>query len=80
MKFQAFHMNPGEKLKKKDVNNDLSNFMTVFPTPQWMTSCMDGPYEYVSQKKTSDTNFRKNFGMYKSIYKLFKLVLYNQCF
>ena len=32
MKFQAFHVNPGEKLKKKDVNNDLSNFMSVFPT------------------------------------------------
>ena len=31
MKFQAFYMNSGEKLKKKDVNNDLSNFMTVFP-------------------------------------------------
>ena len=31
MKFQAFHVNPGEKLKKKDVNNDLSNFMSVFP-------------------------------------------------
>ena len=25
-------MNPGEKLKKKDVKNDLSNFMSVFPT------------------------------------------------
>ena len=25
-------MNPGEKLKKKDVNNDLSHFMSVFPT------------------------------------------------
>ena len=33
MKFQAFDVNPGEKLKKKDVNNDLSNFMSVFPTP-----------------------------------------------
>ena len=32
MKFQAFHVNPGKKLKKKDVNNDLSNFMSVFPT------------------------------------------------
>ena len=31
MKFQAFHVNPGEKLKKKDVNNNLSNFMSVFP-------------------------------------------------
>ena len=31
MKFQAFHVNPGEKLKKKDVNNDLSNFMSDFP-------------------------------------------------
>ena len=26
------NVNPGEKLKKKDVNNDLSNFMSVFPT------------------------------------------------
>ena len=34
MKFQAFHVNPGEKLKKKDVNNDLSNFMSVFPSMQ----------------------------------------------
>ena len=33
MKFQAFHVNPGEKLKEEDVNNDLSNFMSVFPTP-----------------------------------------------
>ena len=32
MKFQAFHVNSGEKLKKKDVNNNLSHFMTVFPT------------------------------------------------
>ena len=32
MKFQAFHVNPGEKLKIKDDNNDLSNFMSVFPT------------------------------------------------
>ena len=31
MKFQTFHVNPDEKLKKKDVNNDLSNFMSVFP-------------------------------------------------
>ena len=36
MKFQAFHVNPGEKLKKKDVNNDLSNFMSVFPTMQYV--------------------------------------------
>ena len=32
MKFQAVHVNPGEKLKKKYVTNDLSNFMSVFPT------------------------------------------------
>ena len=31
MRFQALHVNPGEKLKKKDVNNDLSNFRSVFP-------------------------------------------------
>ena len=36
MKFQAFHVNPGEKLKKKDVNNDLSNFMSVFPNIQYL--------------------------------------------
>ena len=35
MKFQAFHVNPGEKLKKKDVYNDLSNFMSVFPNLQY---------------------------------------------
>ena len=34
MKFQAFHVNSGEKLKEKDVNNDLSNFMSVFPTTE----------------------------------------------
>ena len=41
MKFQAFHVNPGEKLKKKDVNNDLSNFMSVFPNakPLFRESC-----------------------------------------
>ena len=32
MNFQVFHVNPGKKLKKKDVNNDLSHFMSVFPT------------------------------------------------
>ena len=31
MIFQVFHVNPGKKLKKKDVNNDLSHFMSVFP-------------------------------------------------
>ena len=36
MKFQAFHVNPGEKLKKKDVNNDLSHFMSVFPNVHHM--------------------------------------------
>ena len=32
MNFQVFHVNPGKKLKKKDVNNDLSHFMPVFPS------------------------------------------------
>ena len=32
MNFQVFHVNPGKKLKKKDVNNDLSHFMSVFPS------------------------------------------------
>ena len=31
MNFQVFHVNPGKKLKKKDVNNNLSHFMSVFP-------------------------------------------------
>ena len=39
MKFQAFHVNPGEKLKKKDVNNDLSHSMSVFPTVKDKISC-----------------------------------------
>ena len=34
MNFQVFHVNPGKKLKKKDVNNNLSHFMTVFPSLQ----------------------------------------------
>jgi len=38
MKFQAFHVNPGEKLKKKDVNNDLSNFMSVFPIQYYLVA------------------------------------------
>ena len=32
MNFQVFHVNPGKKLKKNDVNNNLSHFMSVFPT------------------------------------------------
>ena len=31
MNFQVFHVNPGKKLKKKDVNNNFSHFMLVFP-------------------------------------------------
>ena len=45
MKFQAFHVNPGEKLKKKDVNNDLSNFMSVFPSRQYTR----GHFQLLSQ-------------------------------
>ena len=51
MKFQAFHVNPGEKLKKKDVNNNLSNFMSVFPTVGRVVEC---------RKKLSKC-FRGNF-------------------
>ena len=35
MNFQVFHVNPGKKLKKKDVNNNLSHFMSVFPSVQY---------------------------------------------
>ena len=42
MKFQAFHVNPGEKLKKKDVNNNLSHFMSVFPTAEYGTMYIIG--------------------------------------
>ena len=31
MKFQVFHMNPGEKLMKKDDNNELIRFLINFP-------------------------------------------------
>ena len=34
MNFQVFHVNWGKKLKKKDVNNDLSHFMSVFPNDE----------------------------------------------
>ena len=55
MKFQAFHVNPGEKLKKKDVNNDLSNFMSVFPN--------DDDATCVSEKL--DT---KSFGQFSKVH------------
>ena len=32
MKFQVFHVNPGEKLMKKDDNNELIRFLINFPT------------------------------------------------
>ena len=50
MKFQAFHVNPGEKLKKKDVNNDLSNFMSVFPIVGIYN------FEYFEYKKLHETH------------------------
>ena len=50
MKFQAFHVNPGEKLKKKDVNNDLSNFMSVFPNAQPTDLLYDGKKKPIRQK------------------------------
>ena len=31
MKFQVFHVNPGEKLMKKDDNNKLSHSLINFP-------------------------------------------------
>ena len=37
MNFQVFHVNPGKKQKKKDVNNDLSHFMLVFPNGNSIT-------------------------------------------
>ena len=42
MKFQAFHVNPGEKLKKKVVNNNLSNFMSVFPNMEYQKQHLRG--------------------------------------
>ena len=39
MNFQVFHVNPGKKLKKKDVNNDLSHFMSVFPIEKSSNFC-----------------------------------------
>ena len=42
MNFQVFHVNPGKKLKKKDVNNNLSHFMSVFPTALYHVSNSQG--------------------------------------
>ena len=39
MKFQVFHVNPREKLKKKDDNNDLSHFFIIFPIVSASTPC-----------------------------------------
>ena len=72
MKFQAFHVNPGEKLKKKDVNNDLSNFMSVFPTTYivqeilWTQFCrflFNAFYNFLEQLRvpTTTTIYSDNF-------------------
>ena len=54
MNFQVFHVNPGKKLKKKDVNNDLSHFMSVFPNPHVFfkilaLACQNLPISYDSE-------------------------------
>ena len=68
MKFQAFHVNPGEKLKKKDVNNDLSNFMSVFPNKYLGYKKRSGPQNgaflrqiVITNKNENPTNFTQNF-------------------
>ena len=58
MKFQAFHVNPGEKLKKKDLNNDLSNFMSVFPTGHAFVT--EAKLLNKMLKKTSKSNVQMN--------------------
>ena len=63
MKFQVFHVNPREKLKKKDDNNDLSHFFIIFPSKY-----MPEKIEYIKEiYNHTDTNiflghfsFRKN--------------------
>ena len=36
MKFQVFHVNPGEKLMKKDDNNKLIRSFINFPIIDWI--------------------------------------------
>ena len=70
MKFQVFHVNPGEKLKKKDVNNDLSHFMSVFPSPD---RGFFGRTETVQRPILKD---RKTGGLFRSLnWQIFDLFL-----
>ena len=59
MNFQVFHVNPGKKLKKKDVNNDLSHFMSVFPTSHFFPSYYDGKMNPVNYTKEVKNNYSK---------------------
>ena len=52
MKFQVFHVNPGKKLKRKDVTNDLSHFMSVFPTKYEYNRFLPDPFLYNLLKTT----------------------------
>ena len=60
MNFQVFHVNPGKKLKKKDVNNDLSHFMPVFPNVYVSTM-------YIFQHLNTSHHF---LGIWKPMYYL----------
>ena len=51
MNFQVFHVNPGKKLKKKDVNNDLSHFMSVFPSAHFTVRFTGGGTCYIKKGK-----------------------------
>ena len=59
MIFQTFHVNPGEKLKKKDVNNDLSNFMSVFPTCHTVQKLEKNTLQFSRCRALFDKGFRK---------------------
>ena len=77
MKFQAFHVNPGEKLKKKDVNNNTSNFMSVFPNDDDVKEYQVFYHFHKTKVKTDRfikvyyQNIKIEFGVYFSKQKAF---------
>ena len=70
MKFQVFHVNPGEKLMKKDDNDELIRFLINFPNGDgsiFQSVSLCNNCHILEQKKTLHRrNTKKSSKVYKS--------------
>ena len=79
MKFQVLHVNPREKLKKKDDNNDLSHSFINFPIIHYGTcllfsntkspiSVLFDKYYVIVLHELWNVICRSNYGMFTGLY------------